>query len=336
MKVLVTGGAGFIGSNLVRALVSTGAEVRVLDNLSTGFLSNLADLPGSLDVVQGDVRDPDSVRQAVRGADVIHHLAALPSVPRSVREPMAVHQVNVDGTLNVLLAARDAGVRRLVYASSSSVYGNARSLPKHEDMAVSPASPYAASKLAGESYCRALCRVYDLQTVSLRLFNVFGPRQDPASEYAAVIPRFISRMQAGLAPIVLGDGHQSRDFTFIGNVVQAFLLAASAGEEAVGEAVNIACGVRTSLLELIELLNRLMGSTITPMLEAGRPGDVMHSQASITKAERLLGYRPLLPIYEGLAETVRWRANWPLEGPPPLVGASRIGHVGHLKKGGKP
>jgi UDP-glucose 4-epimerase len=310
MDVLVTGGAGFIGSNLVHSLAASGRRVRVVDDLSTGSLENVAGVPG-LSVVIGDLRDEQAVREAVDGVEVVFHLGALPSVARSVADPRTSHQVNVNGTMNVLLAARDAGVRRVVYASSSSVYGDTPTLPKHEDMAVAPLSPYAASKLAGEAYCRAFTRVFGLETVSLRFFNVFGPRQDPGSEYAAVIPRFVTDMLKGERPVLFGDGGQSRDFTYVANAVQACLLAASAGPEVAGEAINVACGERTTLLELIDLLNELLDSNIGPQTVAPRKGDVRHSLASIDKAVRFLGYAPHVDLRSGLAETVRWFAGEP-------------------------
>jgi UDP-glucose 4-epimerase len=309
VKVLVTGGAGFIGSNLVHSLAAAGEVVRVLDDLSTGHPENLAGIEEQVEVLKGDVRDPVQVARAVKGVEVVHHLAALPSVARSVADPLASHQVNVDGTLNVLMAARDAGVRRVVYASSSSVYGDTPVLPKHEEMPVSPRSPYAASKLAGEAYCRGFARVYPLETVCLRFFNIFGPRQDPESQYAAVIPRFVTRMLAGVPAEVTGDGRQTRDFTFVANAVEACRLASVAGPEAVGEAMNIGCGDRISLLELISLLNDLLGGDIEPVFTAPRPGDVRDSKASVAKAADLLGYRPLIPVREGLAATIRWFAS---------------------------
>jgi UDP-glucose 4-epimerase len=306
MQVLVTGGAGFIGSNLVRSLVASGDRVRVLDDLSTGSEENLRDCNGLVDLVVGDVRKPDVVTRVVDGADVVYHLAALPSVSRSVARPLDVNRVNVEGTLNVLIAARDAGVRRVVYASSSSVYGDTPTLPKHEDMPVMPLSPYASSKLAGESYCRSFSSVYGMETVSLRFFNVFGPWQDPDSEYAAVIPRFVTRMIAGHSPEVFGDGLQSRDFTFVSNAIQACVLAAEAGPEAVGETMNVACGDRITLLQLVDAINEALGTSIAPTHGVPRPGDVRHSLASIGRAERLIGYRPLLTVREGLLQTVRW------------------------------
>jgi UDP-glucose 4-epimerase len=309
VNVLVTGGAGFIGSSLVRSLAGDGHAVRVLDDFSTGRKENLDGVDGDLEVLEGDVRDPAAVARAVAGAEVVHHLAALPSVARSVADPRASHQVNVDGTLNVLLAAVDAEVGRVVYASSSSVYGDTPVLPKHEVMPVSPRSPYAAAKLAGEAYCRSFARVYPLQTVCLRFFNVFGPRQDPASQYAAVVPRFVTRMLAGQPAEVTGDGRQTRDFTFVDNAVQACRLAAAAGPEAVGEAMNVGCGDRISVLDLVELINGLLPQRVDPVLVAARPGDVRDSQAAVDKAERLIGYRPLVPVRDGVAATVGWFAG---------------------------
>ena len=308
MNVLVTGGAGFIGSSLVRSLAGDGLGVRVLDDFSTGRPENLAGVAGDLEILEGDVRDPAAVAKAVAGAEVVYHLAALPSVARSVADPRASHEVNVDGTLNLLLAAVDAEVRRLVYASSSSVYGDTPVLPKHEEMPVSPRSPYAAAKLAGEAYCRSFARVYPLETVCLRFFNVFGPRQDPASQYAAVVPRFVTRMLAGRPAEVTGDGRQTRDFTFVDNAVHACRLAA-AGPEAVGEAMNVGCGDRISVLDLVELVNDLLEERVEPVLVPARPGDVRDSQAAVDKAGRLLGYRPLVPVRDGVAATVRWFAT---------------------------
>jgi UDP-glucose 4-epimerase len=309
VNALVTGGAGFIGSNLVRALAADGHAVRVLDDFSTGRKENLDGVADDVQVVEGDVRDPDQVRAAVDGVEVVHHLAALPSVARSVADPRGSHQVNVDGTLNVLLAAVDAGVRRLVYASSSSVYGDTPVLPKHEEMPVSPRSPYAAAKLAGEAYCRAFAHVSALETVCLRFFNVFGPRQNPASQYAAVVPRFATRMLAGQPAEVTGDGRQTRDFTYVANAVTACRLAATAGAEAVGQAMNVGCGDRISVLHLVDLVNGLLGDRVEPVFMPARPGDVRDSQAAIAKAARLIGYRPLVPVRDGLADTVRWFAD---------------------------
>jgi UDP-glucose 4-epimerase len=315
VNALVTGGAGFIGSNLVRALAGAGDTVRVLDDFSTGRPENLDGVDGLVEVVEGDVRNQLQVRKAVVGTEVVYHLAALPSVARSVADPRASHQVNVDGTLNVLLAAGEAGVRRLVYASSSSVYGDTAELPKHEGMPVSPRSPYAAAKLAGEAYCRAFACVSPLETVCLRFFNVFGPRQDPTSQYAAVVPLFVTRMLGGQPAKVVGDGRQTRDFTFVANAVEACRLAAVAGPPAVGEAMNVGCGDRISVLDLAGLVNDLLGDSIEPVFTPARPGDVRDSQAAIAMAGRLLGYRPLVPVRDGLAETVGWFASHAAEGP---------------------
>jgi UDP-N-acetylglucosamine/UDP-N-acetyl-alpha-D-glucosaminouronate 4-epimerase len=309
MTVLVTGGAGFIGSNLVESLTDSGHNVRVLDNASTGSLENLADIRPAPEVTLGDLRDPEAVRRAMSEAEIVYHLAALPSVARSVGDPITTHQVNVDGTLNVLQAARAAGVRRLVYASSSSIYGDTPRLPKDESMPLSPQSPYAASKAAGEGYCRAFAHVYGLETVSLRFFNVFGPRQDPTSEYAAVIPRFINRMLEGDSPEIFGDGEQSRDFTFVRNVVEALQLASTAGPEAVGRALNVGCGSRTTLLELVAAINEELGTSVEPTFSPPRPGDIRHSHADITMAERLLGYRPRISVRSGLAQAIEWFAS---------------------------
>jgi nucleoside-diphosphate-sugar epimerase len=306
MTYLVTGGAGFIGSNLVEALVSAGHGVRVLDDCSTGSLANLAGIDPAPELLVRDVRDPEAVVAAVEDVEVVYHLAALPSVARSVADPVTTHQVNVDGTLNVLQAAQRVGIRRVVYASSSSVYGDTPRLPKDETMPLAPPSPYAASKAAGEGYCRSFTHAYGLETVSLRFFNVFGRRQDPNSEYAAVIPRFINRMMEGRSPEVFGDGEQSRDFTYVSNVVQALLLAAESGTEANGQALNVGCGSRTTLLQLVATLNGLLGTSLPPAFSPPRPGDILHSHADITRAERILGYRPEVSIRAGLEQTITW------------------------------
>ena len=300
---LVTGGAGFIGSNIVERLVQQGEQVRVLDNLSTGRRENLAPWLSQIELVEDDICDLEMVRQAMKGMDYVLHQAALPSVPRSVADPATSHQVNATGTLNVLLAARDAGVKRLVYASSSSVYGNSPELPKHEGMPTNPLSPYAVSKLAGESYCRAFHQVYGLETVCLRYFNVFGPRQDPTSQYAAVIPRFATAMLGGSQPVIYGDGTQSRDFTYVDNVVQANLLACWA-EGAAGEVFNTACGERFTLLELVEGLEGIIGKQARPEFAPPRPGEVRHSLAAIEKARELLDYAPVVRFEDGLGRTV--------------------------------
>jgi nucleoside-diphosphate-sugar epimerase len=306
--VLVTGGSGFIGSHLVDALLRTDAVVRVLDNLSTGRRDNLQKalrLPGSRErftFIEGDITDRRTVQEAMRGVDYVLHQAALPSVQRSVEDPIGSNLVNVEGTLNILAAARDADVKRVVYASSSSVYGDSLTLPKGEDMPTNPLSPYAVSKLAAEGYCRAFTRVYGLETVSLRYFNVFGPRQDPLSQYAAVVPRFIDALLQHRSPVIFGDGQQSRDFTFIANVVQANLLAMQAPGVA-GEVFNIACGESVDLLTVLHLLAECSGQAVHPEFEPPRAGDVRHSLADISKAQRMLGYQPLTPFRAGLQQT---------------------------------
>ena len=308
MCVLVTGGSGFIGSHLVEGLLQRGAAVRVLDNLTTGHRANLARVlsgregQGKFTFIEGDITDRATVREAVKGVDYVLHQAALPSVQRSVEEPVISNLVNVEGTLNVLVAARDLGVKRVVYASSSSVYGDSPQLPKVEHMATNPFSPYAVSKLAAEAYCRAFTRVYSLETVSLRYFNVFGPRQDPNSLYAAVLPRFIEALLTKRAPVIYGDGTQSRDFTYIENVVQANLLALDAAGVG-GETFNIACGESVNLKVVLQLLAEFSGQLVEPEYQAPRAGDVKHSLADISKAARMLGYRPVIPFREGLKQT---------------------------------
>jgi len=305
-RCLVTGGCGFIGSHLVAALLERGDSVRVLDNLSTGRRANLGAAAGAVELVEGDLRDLDTVRRAVDGMDYVLHQAALASVPRSVAAPIPTHEADATGTLHVLVAARDAGVRRVLYAGSSSAYGDAPTLPKEEEMRARPLSPYAVAKLAGEHYCAAFARSYGLETVTLRYFNIFGPRQDPASQYAAVVPRFITAMLAGEPPTIYGDGTQSRDFTYVDNAVQANLLALEAPPAASGESINVACGKRYSLLDLVAALNEILGTDIAPRHDPRRPGDVLHSLASIEKAERLLGYRPVVDFHEGLRRTAAW------------------------------
>src|SRR5262245_22148359 len=296
---LVTGGAGFIGSHLVDALLIQGKTVRVLDNFSTGDPANLADVRDRVEVFETDVTDLKAVRRTMRGVEVVFHQAALASVPRSVADPLATHAACVNGTLNVLQAAREAGVRRVVYAASSSAYGASTKLPKSESDPTLPLSPYAAAKLAAEHYCAAFSEVYGLETVRLRYFNIFGPRQSPDSPYAAVIPLFLRSMLAGQSPFVNGDGHQSRDFTFVEDAVRANLLAAEAPGVS-GRVYNVACGRRTSLLELIGKINALLGTNILPSYRDPRPGDVRHSQADISRARAELGYEPRNDIDRGL------------------------------------
>jgi len=307
-RCLVTGGAGFIGSHLVEALLAAGHQVRVLDDLSTGDAGNLAAVRGRIEFVEGDVRDSAAVGAAVRGTEFVFHQAALPSVPRSVADPVTTHEVCATGTLRVLLAARDAGARRVVYAASSSAYGNLPGLPRRATDPTLPRSPYAVAKLAGEHYCVAFSDVYGLETVRLRYFNVYGPRQSPDSPYAAVIPKFLRAMRAGQRPTVHGDGEQSRDFTYIDDVVRANMLAAEASGVS-GKVYNLACGRRTSLLELVARMNALLGTDIKPVHEAPRPGDVRHSQADISAAEADLGYSPRVGIDEGLRRCLEWYSS---------------------------
>ena len=302
---LVTGGAGFIGSHIVDRLVQNGKKVRVLDNFSTGKRANIEHNLGEIDLINGSLTDMGTVRRAVEGVDYVLHQGALPSVPRSVNDPIGSNDANINGTLNLLVAARDACVKRLVFASSSSVYGDSPSLPKHERMPPDPLSPYALTKLAGECYCRLFTDLYGLETVSLRYFNVFGPRQDPESQYAAVIPKFIKCMLKGERPVIYGDGLQSRDFTYVENNVEANILACSA-PRAVGEVMNIACGDRFSLLDLVDIINRILGTSIEPVFEPARPGDVKHSQADISKARELIGFEPKVGFVEGLERLVGW------------------------------
>jgi UDP-glucose 4-epimerase len=302
---LVTGGGGFIGSNLVQALIERGQRVRVLDNFATGRRQNLTGLENQIDLIEGDMRDPATAERAVAGVDFVLHQAALGSVPRSVQDPLTSNEVNVNGTLNLLWAAKKSRVKRFVIASSSSIYGNTPQLPKDENMLPNPISPYAVSKLAAERYTLSFNTVYGLPTVALRYFNVFGPKQDPASQYAAVIPRFITALMKGQSPVIYGDGEQSRDFTYIDNVVQANLLACSA-PEAPGQVMNIACGDRYSLNTLLQLLAETMGKEVRPIYETERPGDVKHSLASIARAQKILGFSPAINFREGLKRTVAW------------------------------
>ncbi len=297
-RVVITGGAGFIGSNIARALCDEN-EVSVIDDLSTGRLEKIADILERIRFVKGDIKDIDLLRREFESADYVLHQAALPSVQRSVEDPLAVNAANVDGTLSVLIAARDCGVRRVVYASSSAVYGNTQTLPIKESHALRPASPYAVTKLVGEQYCRVFHELYGLETVSLRYFNVFGPGQDPDSEYAAVIPRFISAILNKKQPVVYGDGEQTRDFVYVGDVVRANIMACESSS-AVGEAINIATGKPTSLNRLLAVLARVTSRDIEPVYTGPRPGDVKHSVADISLAGELLGYTPALDLEEGL------------------------------------
>ncbi len=305
MRILVTGGAGFIGSHLAEKLVGLGHEVIVLDDLSTGREENIVHLRDSITFIKGSITDRALLSRVMEGVQVVFHQAALGSVPRSVEDPVTTHEVNITGTFNVLLAARDAGVKRVVYAASSSAYGDTPTLPKVETMLPNPLSPYAVSKLVGEYYCQVFTRVYGLETVSLRYFNVFGPRQNPHSQYAAVIPKFITAALKGEPLSVFGDGEQSRDFTYIDNVVQANLLAMES-PHAVGKVYNVACGGRYTLNELIRQLEAIFGRQLEVQYLPPRAGDVKHSEASITEAQRDLGYRVLVSFEEGLRRTVQW------------------------------
>jgi UDP-glucose 4-epimerase len=304
-KFLVTGGAGFIGSNICRRLVAEGCFVRVVDNLLTGKRSNLAPVMGKIDFVEADMGVPEVARSVVKDIDVILHQGALPSVPRSVDDPAATHQHCVDATFTLLLAARDAGVKRFVYAASSAAYGDTPVLPKVEAMAPNPLSPYAVGKLVGEYYCSVFSKVFGLETISLRYFNVFGPHQDPASQYAAAIPAFVTAILRNNPPTVYGDGEQSRDFTYVDNVVQANLLAARA-KETHGEVVNIACGEAVTVNAIIGMINELLGRTVRPIYVPPRAGDVKHSLADITAAQKLIGYQPVVLFCEGLRKSIDW------------------------------
>ena len=303
---VVTGGAGFIGSHIAGALASSGARVRVLDDLSTGHRENLDEIGGDIDFVQGSVADEQLLSKALENVELIFHEAAIPSVPRSVEAPRNTHIASVDGTFSLLLAAKEAGVRRVVYAASSSAYGDQPTLPKVEQMAPDPLSPYAVAKLVGEYYCRVFTRVYGLETVSLRYFNVFGPRQDPGSQYSGVVSRFISALLSDERPVIFGDGEQSRDFTYIENVVAANLSAASA-PKASGNVINVANGARITLNELLNELKQLTGRTdVTAEYRDSRVGDVRHSLADITLARELLGYESKVDVREGLKRTLDW------------------------------
>lgn len=304
-KYLVTGGAGFIGSHLVEALVKRGEEVRVLDNFLTGKRENIAPYLKDIDLIEGDIRDSGTCRQAVKGVDFVLHQAALPSVPRSLEDPLLTNEINIRGTLNLLLASREAGIKKFVFASSSSVYGDDAVLPKREGLEGVPLSPYAVTKLIGEKYCQVFSRVFDLPTISLRYFNIFGPQQDPHSQYAAVIPLFITKMMKGEKPIIYGDGEQSRDFTHVTNVVEANMLAIEAGEIS-GEVINLACGEKTTVNQLFEGIRRILLKDVSPIHEDPRPGDIRHSFADITRARKLLKYEPKISFGEGLQETILW------------------------------
>ncbi|RLD09244.1 MAG: LPS biosynthesis protein WbpP [Chlamydiae bacterium] len=303
---LITGGAGFIGSHIVEELVAKDQTVRVIDNLSTGNIDNIKPFMNSIEFINDDIRNANVVNTAMRGIDFVLHQAALPSVPRSIADPITSNEVNINGTLNILWSAHKNKIKRVVMASSSSVYGNINVSPKHEELKLSPESPYAVTKLTGELYARSFYNVYGLETVCLRYFNVFGPRQDPDSPYAAVIPIFVSEMNEGRPAPINGDGSQTRDFTFVKNVVRANLLACEADSNVAGKAMNAACGGSISLLKLVELINKTLGTDIKPFFRDNRAGDVMHSKADISLAKKLMDYEPIIKFEEGLKQTINF------------------------------
>jgi UDP-glucose 4-epimerase len=303
---LITGIAGFIGSSLAHALVQREEQVRGVDNFSTGKRENLAGIMDRVEFREADVLDLDAMRRACQGVDFVLHQAAIPSVPKSVQDPLGSNRANVDGTVNLLLAARDAKVKRVIYAASSSAYGDTPTLPKREDMAPNPISPYAVAKLAGEHYMRSFYRCYGLETISLRYFNIFGPRQDPSSPYSGVLAKFITQMLNGEQPIIFGDGTQSRDFTYIDNVIEANLLACKASARALGQTFNIATGQRFDLNQTFNILKELTGYSGQVQYAPERAGDVKHSVADISRAEKHLGYRPKVDFPKGLQQTVTW------------------------------
>lgn len=305
MNVLVTGGAGFIGSHLVHRLVDRGDRVRVLDNFSTAKRGNLTELEGKFELIEGDVEDIRVCQRACDSIQIVFHHAALPSVPKSIEDPDKSHCTNTNGTFNMLLAAREAKVKRFIYAASSSAYGDSEQLPKIESMISNPLSPYAVQKLTGENYCRVFSSCYHLETLSLRYFNVFGPRQDPSSQYAAAIPAFVTSILKDEPPVVYGDGEQTRDFTYIDNAVNANLLAAEA-PAVHGEAINVACGERITVNEIITRINTIVGKNIKATYVDPRPGDIKHSWADIDLANKLIGYRPAIGFEEGLRRTIEW------------------------------
>ncbi|MFH1418899.1 MAG: SDR family oxidoreductase [Planctomycetota bacterium] len=305
MEYLVTGGAGFIGSHLVERLVGQGETVRVLDNFATGKRENIAPFMDRIELVEGDIADPAVCARACEGVRVVFHEAALPSVPKSVVDPVSSHRTNTDGTFNMLVAAREAGVKRFVYAASSSAYGESPTLPKVETMKTQPLSPYAVQKLSGEEYCSVFYKCYGLQTLSIRYFNVFGPRQDPTNQYAAAIPAFVTAISRGEPPTVFGDGEQTRDFTHIDNVIEANLLAAET-RELHGEIINVACGEHLSINEIIREINRLLGMDVPSNHVDPRQGDIKHSWADIELASEVIGYKPVVPFAEGLRRAVDW------------------------------
>ena len=305
-KILVTGGAGFIGSNLADELIKQGAKVKILDSLITGFRENLDEIKGDFEFIKGDLNDDDKLRQAVADCEIIFHQAALPSVPRSIDNPLETHNACVNGTFNLLLKAREAGVRRVVYAASSSAYGNQKTLPKVETMLPEPLSPYAAAKLMGEYYCQVFAQVYGLETFCLRYFNVFGPRQDPSSHYSGVISRFVDALLGDKNPVIYGDGETSRDFTFVANVVNANINAAQT-TKGIGQVINVANGERITLNELLEVLKKITNKTnVHAEYRPERAGDVKHSQADNSRAKQWLNYQKLVGLEEGLQKTIDW------------------------------
>jgi len=303
---LVTGGAGFIGSNMVRFLLDKGQKVRVLDNFETGKHENLAEVAGKIELIEGDIRDMAAVKRAVNGAEVIYHLAALGSVPRSIKDPATTHDVNVNGTFNVLMAARDEKVKRIVFSSSSSVYGQSKVLPQHEELPLAPISPYGATKAIAEIYFRSFYETYGVQSVCLRYYNVFGPRQDPTSQYAAAIPLFVSALMRDKPPTIFDDGEQSRGFTYIENVMQANWLAANA-KETHGEAANISTKNAVTVNTVVNTIRKLLGKeNIKPVYVPPRPGDIKHSLADVKRAKELIGYVPFVSFEEGIAKAIDW------------------------------
>ncbi|HEX6557994.1 MAG TPA: SDR family oxidoreductase [Longimicrobiales bacterium] len=306
MRYLVTGGAGFIGSHLVQHLLDRGQDVVVLDDFSTGRRENLQPFLPRIELIEGTLLDAATCARAARGADFVLHEAAIPSVPRSVADPVGSHEANITGTLNILLAARDAKVKKFVYAASSSAYGDTDELPKHENMLPRPLSPYAAAKYAGECYCRAFAATYGLPTVALRYFNIFGPRQDPASQYAAVIAKFASTALTGEAPTIYGDGNQTRDFTYVANAVEANMRACEAPAEAHGDVFNVGCGAAISVNDLWHQISELVGCKAPASYAPRRAGDVRDSLASLEKSQRVLGYQPIVSLDEGLRNTIAY------------------------------
>jgi nucleoside-diphosphate-sugar epimerase len=317
-RYLITGGAGFIGSNLAEALLDEGKDVAIFDNFSTGRRENVDELDG-LDVIEGDLRNYDEILAALKGVDIVFHEAALPSVAKSILDPVKSNKNNIDGTVNLLLAAKDQGVKKVIYAGSSSAYGDSETLPKIETMRENPISPYAVNKLTAEQFCRVFSKVYGLDTAVLRYFNIFGPRQDPSSPYSGVISLFVTKLLAGEQPVIYGDGEQSRDFTFIANVVSANFLAADSGPTR-GETFNIACGAAVTVNRLFEIIRDLTGAKgVEPIYAEPRQGDVRHSLADISKARAAFGYQPLVDLEEGLRQTVEWYRKKGAENSIPLL-----------------